>query len=740
MTSSALDARIDVFQGLAAWPQVSGVPSSPTADSTASITVSGENVDYYIYRLGAGDWSSEAPVTEILELSGLDGELDLFILARSTHADYPAEDNALKLSWLVSDTAAGVTINADWPFPSTETNLTLWVSGTQLYRYSIDGGSYQPETAIADPIELIGLSDGVHTVSVIGYVNDSWQDLENVSLFTFVIDGHYSLDCSSLSSVRHMELGQVNTAETNWSWDGKDDAGALLAPGWYSILLTVSDELGRSSAAIKLAYLGDKMAGSFSLAKGAPQQNPHSHGNWLVWQDLRNGNWDIYAKNLVDGSAEIRVTTNSLHQENPKTDGRYVVWQDRQADGSWDIYTRELASATEAIIVTDTIGLNEQNPVVDYPWIVYQVAPIADPDAPWQLMAYNLQTGEVSPIAPSSQNQLDADIDQGHVVWQDFRDAGYGEIYLKDLDKDELRRITFDSAAQYHPVISGHWLVWSDKRNEQNDLYGYNLLSRNEIQLTTTSEDETSPSINGNWVVYQENSSGLLYTNLRLLYLDNLSSLQLTNSRSEKNMPSLASGFLSWQDQGESQSIMLGTLPDLQPVFNNQNIVAVTQTMAEQQENVFALLRLWHDQANVASISRFTSLVGTPVSETAVWEGDDPSGENFNLEAGSFLWVKFDHSQIIDLGQSGCNPIDLAAGVNAFSYWCFPDHLTSYSLIRSLGIEKVNGVRMLDAATGKWRIASVRNGIIMGEDFDISRISVLMLDLQEAINGWLPEL
>ena len=34
------------------------------------------------------------------------------------------------------------------------------------------------------------------------------------------------------------------------------------------------------------------------------------------------------------------------------------------------------------------------------------------------------------------------------LVWQDFRDVGYGEIYLKDLNSGVLRRITDDPEGQ----------------------------------------------------------------------------------------------------------------------------------------------------------------------------------------------------------------------------------------------------------------------------------------------------
>ena len=48
---TAVNAQIDIFQGVVGWVTVSNVPSSPTASASASLTVGGQNVDYYEYQL-----------------------------------------------------------------------------------------------------------------------------------------------------------------------------------------------------------------------------------------------------------------------------------------------------------------------------------------------------------------------------------------------------------------------------------------------------------------------------------------------------------------------------------------------------------------------------------------------------------------------------------------------------------------------------------------------------------------
>ena len=156
------------------------------------------------------------------------------------------------------------------------------------------------------------------------------------------------------------------------------------------------------------------------------------------------------------------------------------------------------------------------------------------------------------------------------------------------------------------------------------------------------------------------------------------------------------------------------------------------------QADAYTLLSLWNEQTGVTSITRYTSVLPTPVAETVNMVGGVPSGNNFALSSGSFLWVKFDSSKILDLGLNSCHPVDLLAGANVFSFACVPDHYSAYKLIRDLGMDKINAVRVLDSASGNWTVANVVNNSIVGDDFGIPTVSVLMIDMKSAQAGWKP--
>ena len=541
--------------------------------------------------------------------------------------------------------------------------------------------------------------------------------------------------------VRTEELGQIDDSTAQFIWDGRDNSGVIVPPGWYTIKISLSDGLGRSNSAVKIVRVGELLTDDALLVPDTGttvQKEPHIFGRWVVWQDQRNSNWDIFALETTGSKEAVQITSNLRNQERPRTDGRFVVWEDRQADGTWDIWAKELGTAEPSFAVTQTAARDERKPMVYWPWIVFQSKSASDPNADWQVNAYNLLENRLLNIDPGSGHQADPWIHRHHVVWQDSRNT-YPEVYYYNLKTQRRVRITDSSGTPYQPVVHNHWIAWSDNRNGQLDIYGYNLLKHKESQLTDTVWNERGLRITGNWIVYTDDAVGQSKTNLNLLSVLNQATLQLTNTATPKENPSISEGSIVWTDQVNGfNQIMMGTLPNLMPVYNNQNLVAITQGMVNHIADAFHLLSLWHKQAGVTSITRFTSLSPSVESETVQWENGSPSGNNFDLKAGGFLWVKFGQTHILDFGSDPCPEIDLHTGINVFNYPCFPDNFSAFKLIRNIGVERIKSLRFLDAGTGRWETASVINNKIIGSDFSIPRVAVIMLDMKVSHNDWKP--
>jgi beta propeller repeat protein len=335
---------------------------------------------------------------------------------------------------------------------------------------------------------------------------------------------------------------------------------------------------------------------------------------------------------------------------------------------------------------------------------------------------------------------LDPEVQAGRVVWQDWRDVGPGEIYYANLETGQQLRITTNSFGQYHPALYDQWIVWQDTRNGQVDLYGFDLLRQAEVQLTSTAENETRPYLDGPWVVCLEDSLGPLTANLRLVHLPSLGAVPLTRTSTLKDRPALAGGKVLWLDSSNNlSSVQAAALPSLQAVFQNRNTVVVTPAMAAYQQNAYALLTLWHAQAGLQELTHYTTLVPQVVRETVSWTNGAPSGPNFALAAGDFLWVKFADPRVMDLGLNSAGPVNLVAGANVLSYAGFPSQYSAYQLLTQLGLANAGGVRRLDSESGRWVVAEVIDGKLVGVDFTIPRVAVLLLDLANPVSNFKPQ-
>jgi hypothetical protein len=101
--------------------------------------------------------------------------------------------------------------------------------------------------------------------------------------------------------------------------------------------------------------------------------------------------------------------------------------------------------------------------------------------------------------------------------------------------------------------------------------------------------------------------------------------------------------------------------------------------------------------------------------------------------------VKFNTDQVLDLGVNNTSPLNLSAGANVFGYAGFPDSYSAYQLLRQIGLGNALSVRMLDAQSGHWLIAEVQDGKLVGNDFPIPGVAVLMVNLAAPVPQFTPQ-
>ena len=142
--------------------------------------------------------------------------------------------------------------------------------------------------------------------------------------------------------------------------------------------------------ALVLAFAGTQSSG-YNVAEfpictnDANQINPAINGSIIVWQDYRNGNWDIYGYDLST-QTEFPICVNSADQISPDISGNLVVWEDYRYDSAYQdfhcsIYGYELSTRTEFLIY-HTTNSRQRYPAIDgnfvvwvenYPLILYRI-------------------------------------------------------------------------------------------------------------------------------------------------------------------------------------------------------------------------------------------------------------------------------------------------------------------------------------------------------------------------------
>lgn len=188
-------------------------------------------------------------------------------------------------------------------------------------------------------------------------------------------------------------------------------------------------------------------------------------GNYIVWLDERSAIPQVYLYNLLDGTTQ-QITNSSNQKFRPHISGTKLIWEEL-INGETDIYIFDIANPQFGIY-----------PLIDFPFnqfiLAFKEGKLLFRDFSCLdfgcLVYYNLNTTPPIFFNITDQNDgpaTEADVD-GYLVVYCLND----DIYLYNILDNTYTQLTNDDIEQSHPSISNYKVCWEASENDlESDIY-----------------------------------------------------------------------------------------------------------------------------------------------------------------------------------------------------------------------------------------------------------------------------
>jgi beta propeller repeat protein len=266
------------------------------------------------------------------------------------------------------------------------------------------------------------------------------------------------------------------------------------------------------------------------------QAGPDIAGNMVVWTDNRNGNLDIYGRNLST-KTNYAVCKFKAQQDNPSVSATEVgsrtefvaVWVDKRNHDGGDIYGRNIT--TKHDFVVSRSGAFKWFPEIVDQWVVWIEA--KDAAGPYFIKARDLAAAKTYKITTSTV-----------------------------LSSFGLSRRTVGAKTVYTAVYT----------SSGGNISGRNLPAGAPFSVSQTSAFEWSPDISANRVVWWEAGGRVMLRNLK------------TGKRTylaQGSRPRIDGELVTWDGGGKGGSFALDYKPGaavyVRNIARSMNVVKITQ-------------------------------------------------------------------------------------------------------------------------------------------------------------------
>ncbi|OGW85364.1 MAG: hypothetical protein A2987_04515 [Omnitrophica bacterium RIFCSPLOWO2_01_FULL_45_10] len=301
---------------------------------------------------------------------------------------------------------------------------------------------------------------------------------------------------------------------------------------------------------------------------------------------------------------EIRLTAAGTAETNPAIYGDKIVWESRR-NGNSDIYMYDMTIGNENQITSDTY--DQTNPAIYGDKIVWEDTR----NGYYSLIyMYDISTGQETRISTrEGYPAIHPAIYQNKIVWQDKLPIGLNNnLYVYDLFTREEIQIAASANYESFPAIYGEKIVWSDWRNgyEDQDIYMYDLSTGNEIQITTYNSMQNDPVIYQDRVVWQDNRN-LFYNYGIYMYDISMSKETAISDNFKKQMnPSIYGDKIVWQGNSNADWDIC-----MYVISADQEIQITDNPKDQTNPSIYENKIVWQDNRNGESVGLYDIYLAT---------------------------------------------------------------------------------------------------------------------------------
>lgn len=179
------------------------------------------------------------------------------------------------------------------------------------------------------------------------------------------------------------------------------------------------------------------------------------------------------------------------------------------------------------------------------------------------------------------------------LVWTDQRNSNK-DIYALNLDTNQLQDVCVLSTTQEYPDVHGDLAVWQDNRNSNYDIYGKDLATGQEIAVCTQASLQNDPVVYGRIVVWRDfrNTNYDIYGK----DLDSGEELVICTQAASQFNPDIYEDIVVWSDQrnsGTTGSDIYG-----KNLTTEQELEICTAAGAQTRPAIWGSWVVWRDERN----------------------------------------------------------------------------------------------------------------------------------------------